>query len=188
MKTSVTVLKRSIEFYKDVDPAHSAKLQAQLVELQNKRKNRRALRKLKGSSQALALPQVSTTIENFQLEVHLFANQVLKQQGILGKIVFCSRQRSFARKNNREGNSVHFGSQSIQRAASEGFTEYFHIRRMIWPFVTTGITGVRLLVLHELAHLAVFQKYSYRVLPHGPEFQREYSLLLHKYSAALESR
>lgn len=183
---SVKVLKRRIAFYQDVDAQMAANLQKQLDDLQAKRKARRLARK---SPQVAVFPGVFPSQiqlhNDFELEAKLFTQQVMKQQGIPGKLVFCTRQRSFARKKGME---VHLGSQSIQRCATRGFTEYKQLQRMIWPFQVTGISGVRLLVLHELAHLMVFQKYSYRTQPHGSEYQREYAKLLHIYQSALTHR
>lgn len=182
---SVTLLKRSITFYQDFDPQRAANLQRQLEDLQAKRKARRLARK---SPPVVAFPGTFSQIplhDNFELEAKLFTQQVMKQQDIPGKLVLCTRKTSFAQKRGME---VHLGSQSIRRAAIRGFTEYKQLQRMIWPFQVTGISGVRLLVLHELAHLLVFKNYNHRTQPHGSEYQREYAKLLHIYQSALTRR
>lgn len=120
-------------------------------------------------------------------EVRELAERILQEQNIPGRVIICTRRISFARRQHHKI-EVHFGSQSIDRAFSEGFTEYKQLQRMIWPYKVTGISGVRLLVLHEIAHLATFKAYSHRVTPHGSEYQREYSKLLHIYQSELTPR
>lgn len=168
-------------------------LEDQLEAQRQAAKDRKMARKLKKSTQTSSLAITNTillattgsvwTLQDFQLEARIFSNQVIKENEIKGKVVFCSRKISFARKSSME---VHLGSQSLTRAYEAGFAEYSHIKKFIQKYNPKGRTGIRLLVLHELAHLLVFQNYKGRMKPHGYEFQVEYKKLLVKYHSALE--
>jgi hypothetical protein len=121
-------------------------------------------------------------------EIKFLASRILSDFGISNyRISFSSGKgaKHVGERNFRPG-SPHkfiFGSQSTMRYASKEYTEYPSLSYMIRAYKTTGIHGVRLLVIHEVAH-ALVAEMGQRTPGdcHGRNFQSIYSQLLAAYA------
>lgn len=209
LKGMISTIKSSSIYAQDPE-SFSANLSILYRDLEaemEKAKARRIARKSRKSTQATPFPAfptlngvpfqpfatgtmgTKTSATRFDLEVKLFAQQVMREQGLKAELKITTCRTSRAQLRIRGGSRslrVIFGSQSIDRAATRGFSEYQQCKPYIMRYKTTGLSGVRLLVLHELAHIAQYTNNSGRTQSHGREFLTEYNMLLNKYQSALE--